>query len=457
MWDAEVDVAVIGAGGCGLVAALTAAEAGLEVAVFEKTEFVLGNTAASAGMIPAANTRFQKEHGIYETADVMAEDILRKNKYESDEALTYALAEASGELIEWMADSLEINLSLVTEFSYPGHSNLRMHAPKSRSGLELMRLLKNRLTNHDSIYLMLKSPALDLITESDEVTGVKVKTDYGEQKIKAKKVILATNGFGGNKELVEKFIPEIKDALYFGYEANTGEGIEMGVKVGASLSNMHGYQAHSAVNEGTGLLVTWGTVMLGGFIVNKQGKRFANETSGYSEFAKEVLKEANETGFIIINQAIYDELLSIEDFRQLDEMKAFRQAETIEDLARSLEIPADNLLDTFTNYVNQKDGRADQFGRQAFPEKFTGPFYGIKIVPALFHTQGGLKINSNAQVIDIFNRPVKHLYAGGGTAVGVSGDHDYGYMSGNGLLAAFGFGRIAAKHAAKAIKDELND
>lgn len=457
MWDAEVDLAVIGAGGCGLVAALTAAEAGLEVAVFEKTEFVLGNTAASAGMIPAANTRFQKEHGIYESADVMAEDILRKNKYESDEALTYALAESSGELIEWMVDSLEIELSLVTEFSYPGHSNLRMHAPKSRSGLELMRLLRNRLKNHDSIYLMLKSPALDLIKESDEVIGVRVSTDYGEQKIKAKKVLLATNGFGGSKKLVEKFIPEIKDALYFGYEANTGEGIEMGVKAGAGLSNMHGYQAHSAVNEGTGLLVTWGTVMLGGFIVNEQGKRFANETSGYSEFAKEVLKEENESAYLIINQAIYDELLSIEDFKQLDEMKAFRRAETVESLAEQLEIDAGALVATFEAYRSHSKGRADEFGRQSFPESFEGAFYGIKIVPALFHTQGGLKINENAQVLDLFNRPVKNLYAGGGTAVGVSGDHDYGYMSGNGLLAAFGFGRIAAKHAAKAIKGESND
>lgn len=457
MWDAEVDLAVIGAGGCGLVAALTAAEAGLEVAVFEKTEFVLGNTAASAGMIPAANTRFQKEAGIYETADVMAEDILKKNKYESDEELTYALAEASGELIEWMADSLDIELSLVTEFSYPGHSNLRMHAPKSRSGLELMKLLRNRLSKNDLIYLMLKSPALELIKEDDVVVGVKVQTDYGEQLIKAKKVILATNGFGGSKERVEKFIPEIKDALYFGYEANTGEGIEMGIDAGGSLSNMHGYQAHSAVNEATGLLVTWGTVMLGGFIVNELGQRFANETSGYSEFAKEVLKEPNQTGFIIINQAIYEELLSIEDFKQLDEMNAFRRAGTMADLASLLGIDQEALLTSYETYRAQVDGRPDAFGRSSFPASFEGDFYGIKISPALFHTQGGLKINTKAQVLDLFNRPVKNLYAGGGAAVGVSGDHAYGYMSGNGLLAAFGFGRIAAKHAAQAIKDEANE
>src|SRR5690606_19434709 len=246
MWDAEVDVVVAGAGGAGLVAALAAAQKGLQVALFEKTDHILGNTAASAGMIPAAGTRFQKELGVDETPEDMAEDILKKNHYESDRDLTLAVCRASAPLIEWMRDDLNIELSLVTEFKYPGHSNFRMHAPPSRSGLELVKRLRQNVSKFDNIFLMMKTPVVDLITnEQNEVIGVVAESSGGKQRIKAKKVILATNGFGGNKRMVEKYIPEIKDALYFGYEANTGEGIEMAVNIGADVSNMTAYQGHS--------------------------------------------------------------------------------------------------------------------------------------------------------------------------------------------------------------------
>lgn len=455
MWDAELDVVVAGAGGCGLVAALAAAEKGVEVGIFEKTEFVLGNTAASAGMIPAANTRFQKEAGIFETAEEMAEDILKKNRYESDPELTLALCKESGPLVEWMNDSLNIELSLVKEFKYPGQRNNRMHAPPSRSGLELMKKLKNAVTSRDNIYLVLKSEVTDLIVnENNEVIGVEVTSDEGKQRIKAKKVILATNGFGGNKELVKKYIPEIADALYFGYEANTGDAIRMGEKVNAQLASLTGYQGHSAVSESHGLLVTWGTIMMGGFMVNVNGKRFGNEPQGYSEFAIEVLKQENRNGYIIFDQEIYDNLLDIEDFKNLVELKAFKKGETIEELAEKLEVNKENLKETLATFNASVDSGEDEFGRTEFPKKLKPPFYGIKVTPALFHTQGGLKINKHAQVLNKQSEVIKNLYAGGGAAVGVSGDHAYGYMSGNGLLAACGFGKIAGDHAALSIINE---
>src|SRR5699024_9641937 len=146
--------------------------------------------------------------------------------------------------------------------------------------------------------------------------------------------------------LVEKYIPEIKDALYFGYEANTGEGITMSVDIGAQLANMQGYQGHSAVNEGTGILVTWGTMMMGGFMVNKDGERFGNETSGYSEFAVEILSQAEQFGYIIFDQEIYNELMSHEDFKNLAEMNAFKFGETIAQLANRLNIDKEKLRQT---------------------------------------------------------------------------------------------------------------
>lgn len=454
MWDAEVDVVVAGAGGCGLVAALVAAQQGLEVAVFEKTEFILGNTAASAGMIPAAGTLLQRELGIVETAEEMAEDMLKKNHYESDPALTLALCKASAGLIEWMQEELDIELSIVKEFKYPGHRNYRMHAPPSRSGLELMKQLRRNVGEYENLYLIMKTETTELITdEKNKVVGVVVNTEDGKQRIKTKKLILATNGFGGNSNMVKKYIPEIYEALYFGYEANTGKGIEMGIEVGAMLEGMQAYQGHSAVNESSGILVTWGTIMMGGFMVNEDGKRFGNEAKGYSEFAVEVLKQPNQHGVIIFDQGIYDELLSHEDFKKLNEMKAFKTGDSIEVLAGELGMNESTLKETFDAFQQNKDGVADTFNRTDFPKTLNGPFYGIKVSPALFHTQGGLKINTNAQVLNEQEEIIENLYAGGGTAVGVSGNHAYGYMSGNGLLAAFGLGKIAGEHAANAIKE----
>lgn len=457
MWDAELDIVVAGAGGCGLIAALAAAEKdpGIEVAIFEKTEHVLGNTAASAGMVPAAGTKFQKEMGIFETYEEMAEDILIKNHHESDKDLTLALCQASGPLIEWIVDSLGIEMSLVKEFKYPGQRNIRMHAPKSRSGLELIKKLREKVSEQSNIYLMTRSEVVDLIVnDRKEVIGVEVHTPDGMQRIKAKKVILATNGFGANKKLVQTYIPEISEALYFGYEGNTGDAIRMGEKVDADLSSLQAYQGHSAVSEAYGILVTWGTVMMGGFMVNQDAKRFGNETHGYSEFAVEVLEQPGKQGYLIFDQEIHDQLLSIEDFKNLAQTKAFKSADFIEDLAKQLHIDPANLQKTLDQFQQDADRGKDDFGRQTFPKKLAPPFYGIKVVPALFHTQGGLKINTNAQVINKQAEAIPNLYAGGGAAVGVSGNHAYGYMSGNGLLAALGFGKIAGDHSANTILRE---
>lgn len=455
LWDVEVDVAIAGAGGCGLVAALAAAERGLDVAVFEKTEFVLGNTAASAGMIPAANTRFQKAEGIHETAEEMAEDILKKNHYESDPKLTLAVCKESGRLIEWMSDSLNVQLSLVKEFKYPGQRNYRMHAPPSRSGIELLKGLKRAVVERDNIYLVMKSELVDLITdENQQIIGIEVNSSDGTQRIKAKKVILSTNGFGGNKEMVKKYIPEIADALYFGYEANTGDAIRLGEKVGAEMAALSSYQGHSAVSEANGILVTWGTIMMGGFMVNAKGQRFGNETQGYSEFATQVLNQPNGKGYIIFDQEIYDQLISIEDFKVLAEMDGFKKSENMEEVANLLGIDADNLKQTLVDFENSAGQGEDKFGRTEFPKKLTGTYYGIEVSPALFHTQGGLKINEHGQVMDKKLQVIPNLYAGGGAAEGISGRHSYGYMSGNGLLAALGFGKIAGDHAAETIINE---
>lgn len=447
-WDAEVDVIVVGGGGGGLVAAITAAQAGQQVALFEKTNLLLGNTAASAGMIPACNTRFQKALGVEDTVEIMIGDIQKKNHYESDLEQVKAVAEISGPLVEWLNDSLTIEMSVITEFKYPGHTNYRMHAPPSRSGAELMKLLKKSALKYENLYILYQSDLQEIITDdAGNAIGITVQTVDGLQQIKGQKIILATNGFGGNKEMVHEYIPEIADAMYFGYEANTGKGIIASKKIGAATSHLTAYQGHAAVNQNTGLLVTWGTIMMGGFYINTEGKRFGNEAHGYSEFAKEVLKQPSQYGYIIYDQFIHEQLLSIEDYKQMDEMRAYKKADTIIDLAEQIQVDLGVFLETFENFNSQKDGDPDEFQRTSFEKKLEAPFYAIKVSPALFHTQGGLQINPSAQVLNNEKQVIGNLYAVGGCATGVSGKAAYGYMSGNGLLAAMGFGRIAGLHA----------
>jgi fumarate reductase flavoprotein subunit len=456
MWDAEVDVVVAGAGGCGLVAALSVAEKSpdLEVVVFEKTDHVLGNTAASAGMIPAADTRFQREKGFFETPEMMAEDIMKKNHYTSDPELTLRVCKASGPLVEWINDSVGLPLSIVTEIVFPGQSTTRMHATASRSGLELMKGLQRKVSELENIYLMKRSEVVDLIVdENNAVIGVKVHTPDGIQSIKANKVILATNGFGSNKQMVQKHIPEIAEAIYFGYEANTGDAIRMTEKLDAALVNMQGYQGHGSISEAHGIVVTWTTIMLGGFMVNENGQRFGNETSGYSEYATMVLNQPGKHGYIIFDQEILNRAKDLEDFRSLLQMNAFETGHTIEELAAKLKLP-EQVHSTYADFMNNENGVGDQFGRSNFAKKLKAPLYGIKTSPALFHTQGGLNINTNAQVLNKQGEPISNLYAGGGAAVGISGNEAFGYSSGNGLLTALGFGRIAGNHAAATLLGE---
>ena len=145
-WDVETDVAVVGGGACGFIAALAIAEKGLEVLLLEKEKKVGGNTSLSQGMIPAAGTRFQKAAGIEDSPERMAEDILKKNGYESDPEMTLHVCRESKNLVEWLVDSVGIHLDIVTDFIYPGHSRMRIHAPSSRKGTQIINELRAALS-----------------------------------------------------------------------------------------------------------------------------------------------------------------------------------------------------------------------------------------------------------------------------------------------------------------------
>ena len=457
-WDVETDVLVIGGGGCGLIAALAAAQQGARVFLVEKEKAAGGNTSLSQAMFPAAGTRFQREAGIEDSVELMTQDILHKNNHGSDPDLTLHVARESSKLVEWLNDSLGIPLDLVTEFTYPGHSQYRIHSNRTKKGEHLVNDLLKAVARHENIDIAYNAPARRLVADrkGGAVLGAEVEIEgVGKNLARARKVILALNGFGANREMLSRFIPEMKDAYYFGHEGNTGEGILWGEALGAALDCMGAYQAHGSVAHPHGTLLTFVTVSMGGYHVNLDGKRFVNEYHGYSEHALDVLAQREGVAVAVFDDRIYRTIEGYEDFQQCLRMGAIRKFDSLRDLADSFRLPVEETSATHEAFLKAARGEAeDPLGRKEFGKPLEAPLYGAKVTGALFHTQGGLKVNTQAQVINQKGVPIQDLYAGGGTAAGFSGKAGpAGYLSANGLLAALVLGKIAGEKAAEAALD----
>ncbi len=448
-WDIETDVLVIGAGGCGLVAALAAAEQGAHVFLLEKLAHVGGSTKLSTSMIPAADTRFQREAGIDDSPEIMANDILTKNGHTSDAEMTLTLCRESASLVEWLVDHVGIHLSLATDFIYGGHSRHRMHTVPSRTGAELVEQLMGAVKRNPNIEVATNAIVQSLVADHDTVIGAIVQTNE-QERVQAKKVILASSGFGANRDMVAQYCPEIVKALYFGGEGNTGEGIRWGMELGAATQNMDAYQGHGSVAYPHGTLVTWVVIFNGGFMVNKEGNRFGDETEGYSAFGVRVLRQPDGLAYDIYDEQIHSAVTSFGDYQDCLKADAMFHADTIEELARKLKLPADALRQTLDEYRRAAHAGKDEYGRTSFGE-LKPPYYGVQVTGALFHTQGGLRIDQCARVLKSDGTIIPNLYAGGGVAVGVSGRGANGYLAGNGLLAALGWGKVAGQDAGRSI------
>ncbi len=457
--DAETDVLVIGAGACGLVAALRAKAAGAEIIVIERDSSPSGSTSMSSGFVPAPATRFQRAIGIEDdTPDIFETDILAKSKGKSHPRLARLASRTIGPALEWLADDHGLEWIVLDDFLYPGHSRHRMHAVPEKTGAALEARLLGAAERAE-IPIVTDARATKLFVSGGRVEAVAIERPGGAQEILAcKALILACNGYGGNRELVRQFIPEIADGLYYGHAGNTGDALQWGEKLGASLVHLSGYQGHGSLAHPHGILISWATMMEGAIQVNSQGRRFSNEHGGYSEQAVNVLAQPGGIAWNILDERIHQFALSFPDYREAIEAGAIRRAETATELAAIVNAPVSALASTLDEVAAMQRGeRSDTFGRD-----FTGkpalaaPYFAVKVTGALFHTQGGLEIDDEARVFAKTGETFPNLFAGGGAACGVSGPDVSGYLSGNGLLTAIAFGFIAgdaAAHAAKSRKD----
>ena len=445
----DVDILVIGAGGCGLAAAIAGHDAGASVAILEKQDRPGGNSSLSTGSVPAAGSRFQRAAGIDDDPDRMVRDLLGIAKETDDLDLVRRLAGVSAETVEWLVDEVGARIALVTAYKHIGHSVPRLHAPVSRRGQDLVDDLIAAVEARD-VPIAVGNSAVELIVEDGAVLGAVVETGDSRSQIRAGKTILSVNGFAGDVDLVRRFCPEIGGAEYFGARGSTGEAIRWGEAIGADFANMAAYQGYAAVAYPHGSLLSWTTIEKGGFIVGDDGRRFGDESIGYSGYARIVLGRGGET-FAIFDQKIFDVAAGEEEFLELWKIGGLKRADTPEGLARLVGLDETSFAGELATFNEAAEGDADRFGRRDFGlGRLIGPFYACRVVPGLFHTQGGLRVDRDGRVLRPDGSTIANLFAGGGAAAGISGRSGaLGYASGNGLLSAIALGRLAALAAAR--------
>ena len=433
---------IVGAGGCGMMAALVAAGKGVSVLLLEKTDKPGGSTAFSSRGIRASGSRFQRSLGIEDSPEQYARDIFGRNNNQSDAALTKRLTQVSGPVADFLADVAGIDFN-VGEFVF-GHSARRAHSwteDKTITGF-----LYEAVEREPKIQVRFSTSVVGFQQDDDgTVTGVVIEGGV----IPATKVILASGGFGASQELLSQYIPEVAGVHFPGHHGSTGDGIGMGLAAGAALENMASFQPYPA-HLGPGMRsVSPEVIMAGGIMVNPQGKRFVDETRYPGGLSNGILQLPDKQAHEILDHRLYELLPHyLEEF--LTE-GLLHQAPTPGELAGKLGIDAAGLEETVEEYNRLAGVGPDRFGRTP-PEPFRAPFYGIKVKAALYHTQGGLKVNTNGQVLRPDGSIIPNLYAGGGVATGVSGTGMEGYLPGNGQLASLGLGMLAAEHAATSLK-----
>ena len=449
--DHTTDLLVVGAGACGLAAAISAHDAGISVAIAEKRDRPGGNSSLSTGSIPGAGSRYQAAAGIDDSAEQMVADLIAVSGHHDADPLTRLMAEQSAPLCEWLIDDLGARMELITAYKHVGHTVERLHAPRSRRGQDLVDDLLGFVHDRD-IPLAVGNGVTELIERDGAVVGARI----GTETIASRKVLLATNGFAANRDLVARFCPEIADADYFGALGSTGEAVVWGEQLGAALGNMAAYQGYAAVAYPQGQLLSWTTIEKGGILVGADGQRFGNEDAGYSGFAPNVMAQGT-FAWAVYDQRIHDVAMAEEEYAEMSAMGGIRWADTAQALAAKVGIDAVG-LDTALNDYNAaaRGQRPDTLARTKFEHApLVPPFAIVTVKPGLFHTQGGLMVDDHARVLRPDGRPIANLFAGGGAAAGISGRTGAGgYASGNGLLTALALGRIGGLRAAAEVRDE---
>lgn len=439
----EADVVVIGAGGAGMTAAITAHEAGKEVILLEKMPYAGGNTTKSTGGMNAAETSVQAELGIEDSVQTFIDDTMTGGKNVNDLALVTTMAENSAEAIDWLAS---IGAPLPEVSFSGGATNKRIHRPEGGAavGPYLVEKLLAKI-GEDEISLLYNTEATELIVEDGAVTGVKATGDGIRYTITAKAVVLATGGFGANLEMCAAYNPDLAGFVTTNSPCATGDGIKMAEAVGAATVDMEQIQIHPTVYQATSLMVTESVRGGGAILVNASGERFVDEMETRDVVSAAEIAQEGGYAYLVFDQAQRDNLSAIDSYVSNG---LTVQADTIEGLATQMGVDASNLqatVEAWNQAVAEQNDEA--FGRTTGMDVdiSVAPFYAIQIAPGIHHTMGGVKIDTTASVISVDGEPIPGLFAAGEVTGGVHGANRIG---GNAVADIIVFGRIAGQSAA---------
>jgi len=440
----ELTAMIVGAGACGLTTAIALRRAGVDCVILERDTRAAGSTALSSGFIPAAQTLLQKSLGIEDSHAMLVEDIMNKAHGQAPRSLVQAYVEAVTEAID-VLQAHGLPFEIVDGFLYPGHRVRRMHSMPEKTGEAFINRLE-RLAVAQGVDILLEAQVCELWVDAEQrVLGVGYQRPNGQmERLACGQLMLACNGFGGNPALVRELLPEMARATFAGHQGNDGTAILWARELGLRMADLDAYQGHGSWVTPQGSLMTWAFIMEGGVQVNTQGLRFSDETGGYSEAAVQVLAQPGSVAWNVFDGPLLELLRDFPDFRDAEAAGALRTAPDAAALSGLIGCNAETLRGTLAEI---RPGHIDAFGR-SFTRALQAPYYAVKVTGALFHTQGGLDIDTHCRVLRADGQAMVNLYAAGGAARGVSGRGADGYLAGNGLLSAVGGGWLAARHMA---------
>lgn len=468
--ELTADVVVIGAGGAGMAAAVTANQAGKSVIVIEKTGNMGGNTALAGGALNAVDDGSETALARNDSVDFHYKQTFEGGDEQGDPELVRTLVENAWDGVEWLKSlGMEFQDGV---FTVTGGMYERAHKPVEPEGSGFFKTYQAYMDANEGITMKYNTKAEQLLVEDGVVVGVACTGETGNKvTVKATNgVVLATGGFGQNVEMREKYNAETKlwptldeSIPSTNTTAITGDGILMAEEIGAELIQMGNIQMLPLGDPKTGSLS--GNIehaVESRIFVNKEGNRFVNEGGRRDEMTLALFEQPDTTMYIIMDSDGYPTGDEVNNFNETinDLVAAGRayKADTLEELAEQIGVPAENLVATVEEYNRHclggdLEGQEDEFGRILFTDTKQenngindAPYYAAARVPTVHHTMGGVKINTNTEVIGTDGEVIPGLYAAGEVTGGIHGSNRLG---GNALTDTVVFGRIAGTNASE--------